>query len=364
MSRTIDSTPKRDGFRMPGEFEPHAGTWMLWPERADCWRYGGKPAQRVFVEVATVIAEFEPVTMGVRRGQYRNARNLLAPHIRVVEMSSNDAWIRDSGPTFVVNNKDEVRGVDWDFNAWGGLEGGLYFPWDQDDLVPRKVMEIEWIDGYKANFVLEGGAIDVDGEGTLIATESCVLNPNRNPKMIREEVEEKLKEYLNLERIIWLREGTYLDETGGHIDNLCRFVRPGVVVLTWTEDRSDPQYEVSLDAYERLINATDAKGRELHVHKIHQPTPMSITREESAGVDSIEGSQPRREGDRLPGSYVNFYFANGGLVMPKFDDSHDEAALETMQRLCPDRKVVGVPGREILLGGGNVHCITQQQPKG
>ena len=364
MSRTVESTPKRDGFRMPGEFEPHAGTWILWPERPDNWRLGGKPAQRAFVEVATVIARFEPVTMGVSRGQYQNARNLLPSAVRVVEMSYNDAWIRDCGPTFVVDGRGGIRGVDWDFNGWGGLEKGLYFPWDQDDLVPRKVLEIEGIDRYKAELVVEGGALEVDGEGTLIATESCVLNPNRNPGMKREDVESYLTAYLNVEKIIWLREGIYLDETDGHIDNLCRFIRPGVVVVTWTDDRSDPQHEISLDAYERLTHATDAKGRMLEVHKIPQPTPMFMTREESEGLDSIEGSHPRREGDRLSGSYVNFYFVNGGVVIPTFEDPHDQAALEIMQRLCPDRQVIGLPGREILLGGGNVHCITQQQPKG
>jgi agmatine deiminase len=364
VSRTIDSTPRKDGFRMPGEFHPHAGTWILWPERPDNWRYGGKPAQQVFAEVATAIAEFEPVTMGVSQGQYRHARTLLLPQIRVVEMSYNDAWIRDCGPTFVVNGQGEVRGVDWDFNAWGGLKGGLYFPWDQDDLVAQKVLEIEGMDRYKAKFVVEGGAIEVDGEGTLIATESCVLNANRNPDMTREEVEANLKEYLSLEKVIWLREGVYLDETDGHIDNLCRFVRPGLVVLTWTDDTADPQYPVSLDAYERLTNTTDARGRKLEIHKIHQPNPIVLTKEETQGVDSVEGTLPRRQGDRLAGSYVNFYFTNGGMVMPTFNDSHDRAALETIQRLCPDRKVVGIPAREILLGGGNIHCITQQQPKG
>ena len=364
MARTLDSTPKRDNFRMPGEFETHAGTWMLWPERPDNWRHGAKPAQRAFVEVATAVARFEPVTMGVSRDQYRNARSMLPPQIRVVEMSHDDAWMRDCGPTFVVNGSGSVRGVDWGFNAWGGLEGGLYFPWDQDALVGRKVLEIEGVDRYEAQFVMEGGAIEVDGEGTLITTESCVLNPNRNPKLNRRQVEINLIDYLNVKKIIWLPQGVYLDETDGHIDNFCRFIRPGVVVLTWTDDRSDPQYEISAEAYERLVSTTDAKGRDLEIHRIHQPGPILITREESEGVDSIEGTLPRRENDRLAGSYVNFYAANGAVVIPTFDDVHDQAALETMKRLCPDRTIVGVGGREILLGGGNIHCITQQQPKG
>ena len=348
---------------MPGEFEPHAGCWMLWPERPDNWRLGAKPAQKAFVNVATAIAQFEPVTMGVSRGQFLNARHLLPDHVRVVEMSYNDSWMRDCGPTFVVNDKGLVRGIDWDFNSWGGLMGGIYFPWDQDALVARKVLEIERIDRYKANMVLEGGSIHVDGEGTLLTTEECLLNPNRNPNLTRAKIEQVLQEYLNVEKVLWLGKGVYLDETSGHVDNLCCFVRPGVVALTWTDDTSDPQYEISLDAYERLKSATDAQGRELEVHKIHQPNPIYITEEESAGIDAVEGTLPRKPGDRMAGSYINFYIANGGVVMPTFDDPHDQAALETLHKLFPERKVVGVRAREILLGGGNIHCITQQQPE-
>jgi len=373
MSATIKSTPRQDGFRMPGEFEPHAGCWMLWPERPDNWRLGAKPAQRAFAAVATAIAQFEPVTVGVSRQQFLNARRMLTPQagegpgvkhpIRVVEMSYNDAWIRDSGPTFVVNDQGLVRGVDWDFNAWGGLHGGLYFPWDQDTLVARKVLEIERLDRYKASLVMEGGSFHVDGEGTLLTTEECLLNPNRNPQLTREQIEEALREYLNVEKIIWLSRGVYLDETSGHVDNLCCFARPGVVLLTWTEDRSDPQYDISLDAYERLRAATDARGRKFEIHKVHQPGPIYITQEESEGLDSVEGTLPRQVGQRLPASYINFYIANGGVIMPTFDDPHDQAALEILQKLFPDRRVIGVPSREILLGGGNIHCITQQQPR-
>lgn len=362
MPRTIQSTPRADGFRMPGEFEPHQGTWILWPERPDNWRYGGKPAQQAFVKVAEAISQFEPVTMGVSAAQYNNARNMLPPQVRVVEMSYNDSWIRDCGPTFVTNGK-VVRAIDWDFNAWGGLEDGLYFPWDLDDQVARKVAEIEWVDRYKAPIVLEGGSIHVDGQGTLLTTEECLLNPNRNPNLSKEELEEVLKEYLNIEKIIWLSRGVYNDETNGHVDNIVCFIRPGVVALTWTDDKNDPQYEISMDAYERLCAATDARGRKLEVHKIHQPGPIYITEDESLGVDAIEGTLPRQAGDRLAGSYVNFYICNGGAVVPVFDDPHDQAAVETLQKLMPERKVVTVPGREILLGGGNIHCITQQQPK-
>jgi agmatine deiminase len=379
---TLNRTPKQDGFRMPGEFEPHAGCWMLWPERPDNWRLGAKPAQRAFAAVAAAIAQFEPVTMGVSRAQFANARRMLPAHVRVAEMSSNDCWMRDCGPTFVVKAAGErrkaeiehlvpntqylrnIRGVDWQFNAWGGLDGGLYFPWDQDALVARKVLEIERLDRYEAPLILEGGSIHVDGEGACLTTEECLLNPNRNPRLTKDEIKVHLTEYLNVDKIIWLGRGVYLDETSGHVDNLCCFVRPGVVALTWTDDTSDPQYEISLDAYERLSAVTDAKGRKFEIHKIRQPDPIVITQEESEGVDAIEGTLPRQAGNRLAGSYVNFYIANGGVIAPVFGVPQDQAALEILQQLFPDRKVVGVPAREILLGGGNIHCITQQQPRG
>jgi agmatine deiminase len=349
---------------MPGEFEPHSGCWILWPERPDNWRLGGKPAQKTFTQVATAISQFEPVTVGVSPAQYLNARNMLPPQVRVVELTNNDSWIRDCGPTFVINDKGIVRGIDWDFNAWGGLDGGLYFPWDQDDLVAQKVLEMVRADRYKVQIVLEGGSIHVDGQGTMMATEECLLNPNRNPSLSREEIEETLKENLNVEKVIWLGRGVYNDETNGHVDNICCFIRPGVVALTWTDDVNDPQYEISADAYQRLSKAVDARGRKLEIHKIHQPNPILITREESEGVDAVAGTLPREEGDRLAGSYINFYIANGGIVMPIFDDPHDEPAKKALEQLFPERKVVGVPAREILLGGGNIHCITQQQPRG
>ena len=362
MSHLIESTPRKDGFRMPGEFEPHAGCWMLWPERPDNWRLGAKPAQKAFAAVASSIARFERVTMGVSTAQFQNARNLLPGHIRVVELSYNDSWMRDCGPTFVTNGKI-ARVVDWDFNAWGGLDGGLYFPWDQDDLVARKVAEIEWVDRYKAPLVLEGGSIHVDGQGTLLTTEECLLNPNRNPHLSKSEIENLLMEYLNVEKILWLGKGVYNDETSGHVDNLACFIRPGVVALTWTDDKNDPQYDISADAYERLMHMTDARGRRLEVHKIHQPGPIYITREESEGVDAIEGTLPREEGDRLAGSYINFYMANGAAIVPVFGDPYDQPALQKLAELMPEREIVPVPAREILLGGGNIHCITQQQPR-
>ena len=364
MTKTLDSTPKKDGFRMPGEFEPHKGVYILWPERPDNWRNGGKPAQKTFVKVAEAISEFEHVTVGVNDAQYANARTMLPDNVEVVEISNDDSWVRDCGATFVKNDKGDLRAVDWTFNAWGGLEDGLYFPWDKDDRVAQKMAEMEHVDRYRLDdFVLEGGSIHVDGEGTLITTEECLLSQGRNPQLSKEQIEEVLKQHLNLEKIIWLKKGIYLDETNGHVDNIANFVKPGVVALAWTDDENDPQYAISKENLEILENATDAKGRKLKVVKLYVPKPVTITKEESLGVDAVDGTLPRSEGERLAASYVNYYAANGGIVFPTFGDPNDEKAKETLAELYPDRKIVGVPAREILLGGGNIHCITQQVPE-
>ncbi|HLW24793.1 MAG TPA: agmatine deiminase [Steroidobacteraceae bacterium] len=361
--RTLSSTPERDGFRMPAEFEPHDGCWMLWPERPDNWRNGAKPAQACFTAVAAAIATAEPVTVGASAAQFQHARALLPPSVRVVEISSDDAWIRDSGPTFVIDARGRRRGVHWTFNAWGGLDGGLYFPWDLDAEVAQKVLEIEASDRYRAPLVLEGGAIHVDGQGTCLTTEECLLNPNRNAGMSRTEIEAALRRYLGVSTVIWLGAGVYLDETGGHIDELACFTSPGHVLLTWTEDRSDPQYEISADALARLRRARDARGRALTIHKIAQPGPLYMSAEEAAGVDVRAGSRPRRAGDRLAASYVNFYIANRCIVMPRYGERTDAAAMRVLKRLFPTRRIIAVPTREVLLGGGNIHCITQQVPR-
>jgi agmatine deiminase len=221
---------------------------------------------------------------------------------------------------------------------------------------------MEGMKRYRAPIILEGGSIHVDGQGTLITTEECLLNPNRNPTLSKYEIEAVLKKYLYVSKVIWLGRGVFNDETSGHVDNLCCFLEPGVVALTWTDDRSDPQYEISLEALERLEHSFDAQGNYLIIHKIHQPEPVTITAAEARGIRTFPGSKPRQAGDRMATSYVNFYMCNGAAIVPTFDDPHDQGALDALQRLMPNRQVIGVFAREILLGGGNIHCITQQQP--
>jgi agmatine deiminase len=361
MSATLASTPRADGLRMPGEFEAHAGCWLAWPERPDNWRDGARPAQEAFAAVAEAIAASEPVTMAVSDAQFDRARAALSPHIRVVECSSDDAWMRDIGPTFVVGGGDR-RGVDWRFNAWGGRDGGLYASWDRDERVARKVLEVERADRYSAPIVLEGGSIHVDGEGTVLTTEECLLNPNRNPELSREQIETALLDYLGAERVIWLGRGVYCDETDGHVDNLACFARPGAVLVTVSEDASDPQHAISADAVRRLREARDARGRELELIELPSPGPLLIGAEEAAGVTPVPGTQSRRPGDRMAASYVNFYVGTHTLVYPLLDERYDERAAEILAGCFPGHELVGVPAREILLGGGNVHCITQQVP--
>ena len=348
---------------MPAEFEPHEGCILIFPERSDSWQYGGYAARKAFVQVVEAIARSEKVTVCASAKQYDNARALLPEHVRVVEMSSNDSWARDYAPTFVKNEVGEVRGVDWGFNAWGGLHDGLYFPWDQDNAMARKLCDLLEKDVYhKRDFILEGGSIHVDGEGTCLVTENCLLSAGRNPQMTREEIEDTLREYLGVSAIIWLPCGIYHDETNEHVDNICAFTAPGEVVLAWTEDVSDPQYAMSKACLEVLENTTDAKGRSLKVHKLPLPKPVTITEEECSGLDLCWDEPTRTPGERLAASYVNFYIANKHIVMPGFGDPADQQAKEILQGLFPDREVIQIYARDILIGGGNIHCITQQIP--
>ena len=358
-----DSTPAADGFRMPAEFEPHEGCIMIFPERSDSWQYGAYAARKAFVQSAEAIAKSEKLTVCASEAQYDNARAMLPNHIRVVEMASNDSWARDYAPTFVKNDAGEVRGIDWGFNAWGGLYDGLYFPWDKDNRMARKLCDLLEKDVYdKRDFILEGGSIHVDGEGTCMVTENCLLSKGRNPELSREQIEDTLKEYLNVSTVLWLPCGIYHDETNEHVDNICAFVAPGEVVLAWTEDENDIQYAMSKACLDYLEKAVDAKGRHIKVHKLPLPKPVTITKEECDGLDACWDEPTRSPGERLAASYVNFYISNKNIVMPGFGDPADKKAKKILQDLFPEREVVQIFARDILIGGGNIHCITQQIP--
>lgn len=377
----LHTKPSADGFYMPAEYSEQKGCLMIWPERPGSWNYGAANARVAFAKIANEIAESEEVYMLVSEKEYQGACEILGiagkfsrqgayemtgnnDRIHLIVADTDDAWARDTGATFVING-DERRAIDWQFNAWGGEYDGLYAHWDKDQEVAEIIANAIGDKIYDArHFVLEGGSIHVDGEGTLLTTEECLLSPGRNPHMSKEEIEQELKDYLGVKKIIWLPEGIYNDETNGHVDNFCCFTAPGEVLLAWTDDENDPQYERSAKALEILEHETDAQGRKMKITKLPIPAkPICITEEDLQGYEFEEGEDFREVGERLAASYVNFYIANDSVLVPQFGDTNDLVALEIIGKCFPTRRVVGIEARDILTGGGNIHCITQQIPR-
>lgn len=365
----VKGTPKQDGFYMPAEYASHEGCILIWPERLGSWPYEAVAGRLAFTNVIKAIAQSERVYLAASKTSIESARRALqdVENVDIFQLDTDDAWARDVAPTFLVDGKGNRRCVNWEFNAWGGDYNGLYASWDKDNEFAihfAKRAECDYYDA--APFVLEGGSIHSDGEGTVLVTEACLLSKGRNPDLSREEIEEKLCEYLGAEKVIWIPHGIYGDETDEHVDNVCAFVGPGEVVLAWTDDEEDPQYEYSMKSLEALENAVDAKGRKIKVHKLPIPKhPVLIGEADLEGYEFEEGEDEREVGERLAASYVNFYFSNSSVVMPAFGgenvDSDAQAAL-IMRKLCPEREIIQISARDILVGGGNIHCITQQIP--
>ena len=376
MKMLTSSTPKQDGFCMPAEFEEHEGCIIVWPQRPGSWSFGADAACAAFTAVIKAIAASEQVYVACDKHSkhWQRAERMLAglATVALLDIPTDDSWARDIGPTFVVQDTAEgrvVRGINWRFNAWGGEVDGLYPDYEQDDAFAAAFAKTKGYELYEAApFVLEGGSIHADGEGTAMVTASCLLSAGRNPKLTQAQIEDKLKEYLNVEKVLWLPRGIYNDETNEHVDNVCAFVRPGEVVLAWTDKEDDPQYALSKASLDYLEQATDAKGRKIIVHKLPVPAvPVCITEDEVAGFDFVEGEDMREAGERLAASYVNFYFSNDSVVLPAIggeNTASDAQATVILAQLCPERRIVHIPARAILTGGGNIHCITQQIPKG
>ena len=361
----INSTPVKDGFFMPAEFEKHEGTIMAFPYRSGSWPYGAKAARKAFCEIILKIAECEKIYVAYEECTKEAAFEALLgkENVELIQIKTDDAWARDIGPTFVKNNEGVVRGINWRFNAWGGDFDGLYKDYENDDAFAKEFLNKTGYDYYDAgDFVLEGGSIHSIGVGTILVTETCLLSKGRNPKLSRHEIEEKLKEYLGAKRIIWLPKGIYNDETNEHVDKVCAFISENEVVLAWTDDENDPQYEMSL----ACLKVLEEEG--IKVHKLPIPKiPITVKEEDLKGYVFEEGEDVREVGERLAASYVNFYFCNDYVLIPQFGGENiesDKEAVEIMVSLCKDRKVVPISARDIQLGGGNIHCITQQIPKG
>ncbi len=356
------------GIRFPGEFEPHEGTLMVWPERPGSWGKDPSGAERAFTDIIEALLKVEKVWLIVSPKAAPAVRERFAGQERltIIEAETDDSWARDIGPTFVFSKEGRLA-VNWSFNAWGGEVDGLYASWEKDDRLARTFAAAignEVLDA--APFVLEGGSIHTDGEGTLMVTESCLMSAGRNPSLTKEEIEERLKTYLGVGKVLWLPRGIYMDETNEHVDNVAAFIRPGEVVLAWTDNREDPQYELSAQDLAYLEGETDAKGRKIKVHKLPIPdVPVCCSAEDIDNYVFEPGEDTREAGERLAASYVNFYFANGIALVPQFGGENAESdarAVRILAELCPERRIVPISARDILLGGGNIHCITQQVP--
>ncbi|MDF2721655.1 MAG: agmatine deiminase [Paenibacillus sp.] len=339
--------PNQLYYRMPAEWTEHERTFIAWPvQQSMVYPEQHEAVCAGYAEIVKAIAEFEPVTVIANADDAEQVRGRFTEtNIDVLTIPHNDAWFRDNGPTFLIGEDGRLAGVNWKFNAWGGK----YAPWDLDDAVAPQVLEHVGVRRFDAPIVMEGGSLHVDGEGTLITTEECLLNDNRNPEMTREQIEELLKRYLNVNVIIWLKRGLSGDETDGHVDNIACFGAPGQVIMQVCDDPEDDNYAITQENLRILAEATDAKGRKLEVVPIQQP-PLATY-----------------EDSRLTLSYINFYFVNGGIILPVFGgpaEQTDRLAIETLQRLYPERRIRTVDGMAVIREGGNVHCTTQQMAAG
>lgn len=348
MVTTLPGTPAADGFAMPAERDRHEGCWLAWPENGYAWRLGARPAQRAVATLANAIADTgEQVTVTVSDAQYANARSTLDGRVRVVEMASWLAWARDVAPTFVLDASGRRRGVDFGFDGYRRR----YPYWQVDARYTGKVLDLTGTDRYRAPLITEGGAFHVDGDGTCLVTAEAMVD--RNPRLSRAEIDAALGDHLGVRTVLWIEHGLLGDPTA-HIDNVAAFVEPGVVVVAWTDDPTDPQHDRCAQALDVLKNAS------IRAEKLPLPRPRYPTDEELDGLDRTPaGSLPPT---RIPASYCNYYLANGHVLMPLLDPETDTEAVAILSRLYPDRTVVPLDTRELLLGGGNIHCATQQVP--
>ncbi|MFN0019239.1 MAG: agmatine/peptidylarginine deiminase [Pirellulaceae bacterium] len=349
-TRNISEFPAKLGYRWPAEWERHASTWLSWPKNPATWPDHFEPVPGEFAPFVRTLAQFEPVNiLAGGEAVMRQARELVGdvPNVTLHDIETNDAWCRDHGPTFLARSQGSgVRGqeralVDWEYNAWGGK----YPPFDKDNEVPRKIAELQGRRRFTPGIILEGGAIDGNGSGAVLTTKSCLLNPNRNPDLSQPNVERYLRDYLGVSKILWLTGGEIAgDDTDGHIDQIARFVGPRTIVVSLCDDPKDDNYAPSRLNWEELAEMTDQDGQPLTLVPLPLPAAKFV------------------DGQRLPAGYCNFVFANGGVVVPQFEDPADAKAIKILQELLPDRRVVGSPSLSLIWGLGSFHCLSQQEP--
>jgi agmatine deiminase len=370
------STPVELGYRMPAEWRRHEATWLAWPKDPETWPDRVAQVEEIFLQIMAALAPHETVNLLVDDATTEasvRARCVFpgAENISCLQIPTVDSWIRDYGPNFLVSDKlqfvadapektlaktnDKLKFVghslaynDWIFNAWGNK----YEPLKQDDSIPQRLQSLLNVPRFEPGIVMEGGSIDVNGAGCVLTTEQCLLNPNRNPHLSKNEIEQYLKDYLGVEKVLWLGEGIVGDDTDGHIDDIARFVATDVIVCAVEEDPNDANYELLQDNLKRLRKMTNTEGRPFEVVTLPMPGVVGGT------------SNDKLDLDRLPASYANFYIANNVVLAPVFGHANDGRALETLGRLFPNRQVVGINCEPLVWGMGTIHCVTQQQPAG
>jgi agmatine deiminase len=352
MPETQNNTPAALGFYMPGEWHPHAATWLTWPKDPETWPERVSQVEQIYLEMIAALTPHERVELLVddetteqevrQRCAFPSATNIRFHHIQTV-----DSWIRDYGPNFLINDSGAVAFNDWIFNAWGNKYEAL----KRDDRVPRQLEPVLQMPRFAPGIVMEGGSIEVNGAGCVLTTEQCLLNPNRNPQLSRSEIEQYLKNYLGVRKVLWLGEGIVGDDTDGHIDDIARFVAPNIIVCAVEEDPEDANYELLQDNLTRLRSMTDAAGRSFEIVTLPMPGVVGGT---STGGRDLE---------RLPASYANFYIANNVVLAPVFGHENDLRAVETLQRVFPERRVVPINCEPLVWGMGTIHCVTQQEPR-
>jgi agmatine deiminase len=347
-------TPAQLGYRWPAEWEPQASVWLAWPRNPNTWPGHFEPVPAEFAQFVRLLAEYEPVNILAGGPEVmKQARALVGDLKNVIlhDIPTNDSWCRDHGPTFLslsANPKSKIQNqelppalVDWDYNAWGGK----YPPFDLDNEVPRRIAELQGRRRFVPGIVIEGGAIEGNGNGTILTTKSCLLNPNRNPGQSHEEIETYLHNYLAVKKVLWLTGGEIAgDDTDGHIDQIARFVNSTTVVVAACDDRGDENHEPTQQNLRELKQMTDQDGRPLEIVPLRLPRALFC------------------DNQRLPASYCNFLIANGVVIVPQFGDPADEEAIATLQPLFPDCDVRGCPSLNLVWGLGSFHCLSQQEP--
>ena len=346
-NRFSNKTPSELGYCMPAEWAEHDSVWLAWPHDPSTFISGVEKVEETYFQIIDLLHRDEYVNLFVKDETMKqritalfNKRNIDLNRIRLFEFDYADVWFRDYGPIFIRNGNQELAMVHWIFNSWGQKYEELM----RDEQIPRAINEKMQLNCFEPGIVLEGGSIDVNGKGTLLTTEQCLLNKNRNPDLTKEEIGKLLKDYLGVTQIVWLRKGIAGDDTDGHIDDLARFVNPTTVVCAYENNCDDENGEVLRENYEILLQSTDQNGKKLNIVKLPMPGPVRYGKK------------------RLPASYANFYIGNKMVLVPIFEQESDKLALSILQKLFPKRKVVGVNCVDLVCGLGAIHCISQQQP--